>query len=96
LLRQSATNRLRQGARIREEQAVAGGGQVLLCSRAMKMKIARLLGASGSDEGGNPRCAHQHPETDWTVVGSDLLLLGWFGFLYLLLYLLAFSATMPP
>jgi hypothetical protein len=39
--------------------------------------------------------AHQHPATDWTVVGSDLLLLGWFGFLYLLLYLLAFSATMP-
>jgi hypothetical protein len=36
------------------------------------------------------------PETDWTVVGSALLLLGWFGFLYLLLNLLAFSTTMPP
>jgi hypothetical protein len=33
-------------------------------------------------------------EIDWTVVGSALLLVGWFGFLLLLLY---FSpATMPP
>jgi hypothetical protein len=33
-------------------------------------------------------------EIDWTVVGSVLLLVGWFGFLLLLLY---FSpATIPP
>jgi hypothetical protein len=33
-------------------------------------------------------------QTDWTVVGPALLLVGWFGFLLLLLY---FSAgTMPP
>jgi hypothetical protein len=35
--------------------------------------------------------------TDWPVVGSALLGLAfWFGFLYLLLYLLSLSATMPP
>jgi hypothetical protein len=34
---------------------------------------------------------------DWRVVGFTLLgLSGWFGFLYLLLYLLSFSAIMPP
>jgi hypothetical protein len=32
-------------------------------------------------------------ETDWAFVGSTLLLVGWFGFLLVLLY---FSATMPP
>jgi hypothetical protein len=35
-------------------------------------------------------------ETDWSVVGPALLLVGWFGFLCLLLYLHAFSAVMPP
>jgi hypothetical protein len=35
-------------------------------------------------------------ETDWPAVGSALLLVCWFGFLCLLLYLHAFSATMPP
>jgi hypothetical protein len=35
--------------------------------------------------------------TDWPVVGFTLLGLAcWFGFLYLLLYLLSFSASMPP
>jgi hypothetical protein len=35
--------------------------------------------------------------TDWPLVGSILLgLTAWFGFLYLLLYLLSLSATMPP
>jgi hypothetical protein len=34
--------------------------------------------------------------TDWPVVGFTLLgLTCWFGFLYLLLYLLSFSASMP-
>jgi hypothetical protein len=33
-------------------------------------------------------------ETDWTVIGSTLLLVCWFGFLLLLLYFSAF--TMPP
>jgi hypothetical protein len=34
--------------------------------------------------------------TDWPLVGSILLgLTAWFGFLYLLLYLLSLSATMP-
>jgi hypothetical protein len=33
-------------------------------------------------------------ETDWTAVGSALLLVGWFGFLLFLLYFSA--ATMPP
>jgi hypothetical protein len=35
-------------------------------------------------------------EIDWPAVGSALLLVCWFGFLCLLLYLHAFSATMPP
>jgi hypothetical protein len=35
--------------------------------------------------------------TDWPVVDFTLLgLTCWFGFLYLLLYLLSFSASMPP
>jgi hypothetical protein len=35
--------------------------------------------------------------TDWPVVSFTLLGLAcWFGFLYLLLYLLSLSASMPP
>jgi hypothetical protein len=33
--------------------------------------------------------------TDWTAAGSALPLACWFGFLSLLLYLHAFSATAP-
>ena len=43
-----------------------------------------------------PESGYAMTETDWTAAGSALLLACWFGFLCLLLYLRAFSDTMPP
>jgi hypothetical protein len=43
-----------------------------------------------------PEWGYAMTKTDWTAARSALLLACWFGFLYLLLYLHAFSDTMPP
>jgi hypothetical protein len=54
----------------------------LIAGRALKPIVIRGDGGTAMTE------------TDWTAVGSALLLACWFGFLLLLLYFL--TATMPP